>query len=244
MYRDKTDRLRDIRPGDTSVESIYDCIHHEDTRFIYGSVQIEKNKNIEFVDGKPVGKVLEQDAISRNLWYSKADSLEDEVLFPEELSQDGHDPSSIGNFEPVTKWMDNGLPLKKFVENRMFDSDSDYETDSNPDFIKNMVDYSDEDNGEYSQDESNDSESVIIDIKRIDLSGIHPIHNVDQIIEEITKGQSYKNNMELLNFLLKKGSKKRPLRNPGDQEVIEEDFFAYLDKEKAKGKVHRDIHYF
>jgi len=236
LYRDEAGRIRDIKPGDTSVESIYDSIHHEGTKFIYGSVQIKNTENVESANGEPVKRQLEENLAPRHLWYSKADALEDKVLFPEELSQEGIDPLEIGKFEPLQRWMDEGLSLNKFVENRMFESDSDFETDSNTDLIQNIAEDVDEDE-DYEGSSNGGSDQLEQDLDYrggANLSHLHPLRDMDQIIEKITNGQSSEENVELMNLLKKRGTEKRPARDPGDPKVMHEDFIAYMDKEKAK----------
>lgn len=62
-----THRCRDIRPDDEM--SLYDVYHSSGTKFI------SRNSRGEMMDGVP-----------RSLVYNEADRLEDEVLFPDQLT--------------------------------------------------------------------------------------------------------------------------------------------------------------
>src|SRR5580700_411556 len=93
----KTMRVRDLKPGDE--ESIYNEIHYEGTQFFYESV--------ETTDRCVVKVNTDAKKIPKNLFYTKADALEDEVLFPEEYSSD----RDIAKFEPLRAWELEGFSL-------------------------------------------------------------------------------------------------------------------------------------
>ena len=52
----------------------------------------------------------------RNLFYNRADELEDKILFPEERLAQGLDPLHIGKIEPLRVWEEEGFSLRKSIE--------------------------------------------------------------------------------------------------------------------------------
>lgn len=96
-------RVREIRPGE-EVESLYDRIHHPGTQFAI----FDDKKN-------PVEK------IPRNLFYSDADALEDQVLFPEETQGPGDDNSVGAALNSLVVLEEQGPDMKRFL----YDLDTD-----------------------------------------------------------------------------------------------------------------------
>jgi hypothetical protein len=193
-------RVRDLKPRDE--KSIYDEIHHEGTQFFYGS--------IETIDRCVVKVKTDAKKIPKNLFYTKADVLEDEVLFPEEYSSDTVEPSDIAKFEPLRVWEREGFSVRRFVEG--------YESDSTLDTIES-ADFDDED--EYEEDEDEDMDET--------YESNDESNGDDQTPAIADRNRETPNGIpaiikEVLNMALSA---------PESEPDMETEFWQFLDKEKA-----------
>jgi len=112
ITRDKeTHRARDIKPGE-DVMSIYDEIHSKSTRFMFRDINKLGDFRGEANDEPP-----------RDYFYTEADALEDQVLFPDEHEEH---PSKVP-FRELTnalhKFEHEGPSFDRFI----FELDSDEE---------------------------------------------------------------------------------------------------------------------
>jgi hypothetical protein len=189
--------------------SIYDDIHHEGTSFFYGK--------LESLNSHEVKRVPEASAIPRRLFYSEANALEDEVLFPEEHSSEG-EPQPLA-VEKLKRWEEEGFDLMKFVEGWWTDSDEDSSLDSG-DSEEDDDDETDKDD-ETGEDYENGNESLGKDNEQsLDTTNgtIEPLASLPEALKE------------LMDKLIP-GSEKREKAEPD----MEAEFMDFLDREKARG---------
>jgi hypothetical protein len=241
LYRDReTDRIRDLKPGD-KFKSIWDDIHSEGTRFVFSDYYMDNavEEYKETKDGKKlIGHRVEESAPPKGLFYDEADALEDQVLFPEEFTDEGINPLAIGKIEPLRVWEEEGFSLRKFVENRMWDSDSDY--DSDPDALHNMHTDSEEDDEpseEDDDDEGDKDEELEEDYEELDESRSDREDRVSRITKDLIENVTLKGMPEEMKEIARRlflGNAREMPRNPSDPKVMHEDFMMYVDREKSK----------
>lgn len=232
-----TKRVRDIKPGE-DVESIYDEIHGPDIKFYYGAV------DNAFAPDAPAlqraRKIFEEDnKFPRNLFYNRADELEDEILFPEERLAQGLDPLHIGKIEPLRVWEEEGFSLRKFIEGWESDyTDDEDEKELYDDSGLDEEDLVDGDAGEDFEDikdEDLDDQEGDIQIATVDRSEHAPI-DPGHSLQHMPFSDELKDAMKRLSL---KNPSNRPMtrnimsKKPNDAEMREE-FMAFLDKEKAR----------
>ena len=217
LYRDeKTHRVRDIKSGD-DVLSIYVHVTGPGTGFIYSKAP-GLASDFKKVGGQHVS-AIEEVTPPRQLWYNEADMLENQVSFPEELLGDEINPLAIGKIEPLRIWEDEGFSLKKFVTNKMSDSESDSDYDTEPESGS-----SDESAKDYGSDDLGSNWNDIDEEE--ERSGNEPGCSREKLSEE-------------LKILMRKvfnRMRNEPERDPVDPKVMHEDFMTLLDMEKARSE--------
>lgn len=217
--KSNTDRVRDILPGENR-RSIYEELHSGGEYFhAYGSVPSNPDEagSRGFVEEK----------VPRTSWYGKADALEDKILFPGETFDETNNPSNVGTVEVLKAWENEGLSMTRFIEGQYYDSDSDYETDSNPDLLRNIAknlgsdeedsEWDSEDEDEYEQDEGSGAREEIntapIDFASI-LASTYPEECRDSVARVMARPT--------------------PDRNPTTHAGMDAEFMRFLDQEKAR----------
>ncbi|ESZ95248.1 hypothetical protein SBOR_4360 [Sclerotinia borealis F-4128] len=105
LYRDKDSHYRDVRPGDTvQLISQWDFLQDQKSTFFYG--EIDGPKPTEPIDSWP-----------SNLFYNEADTLEDEVLFPEERAEEASSALvAVGKKDSLRAFEEEDFSIKRFVE--------------------------------------------------------------------------------------------------------------------------------
>jgi len=218
IYKDpETHYFRDIRPGE-EIESVWDSIHHEGTQFFYGKIP-------DHTDGSDlrVRRVYDEaNKFPRNLFYHKADELEDEILFPEERAEKISDPLDVGKADPIQIWQEEGLSMRKFIEG--WETDSDF---SEWDSITS---------GEQDDSEFDDEDEIIEDDDEMD----NAVNDVDKQesgsklgVPDIVRAMGWSN--ELKEAMEKLSLKDKPApKDRGSPAVMHAEFMTFLDREKAK----------
>lgn len=226
LTRDKeTHRVRELKSGDDTVTSIYDDIHHEGTSFFYGKLETLNSHEVKRAPG--------QSTIPRRLFYTEADALEDEILFPEENSSDGQPVLAV---EKLRRWEEEGFSMMKFVEGWWTDSDEDSSEDNGEDEGESE----DEDESEGENDGEDEDEE---DEKNQNSENKKDYNYTDKIVGEILEQALDKKDgtldplatlpgalKELVDKLVP-GFEKREKEEPN----MEEEFMEFLDREKARG---------
>lgn len=115
-------RVREIRAGE-NVESIYDTIHDERTKFMMFDD-----------DRKPLEK------IPKHIFYDEIDQIEDRILFPEENLEQGTD-IAIGETGLVHDLEKRPPDMKRFI----YDLDTDEETPDSDDLFEKEESESEDD---------------------------------------------------------------------------------------------------
>ena len=136
-------RVREIKPSeqtenDNQVESIWDVIHHPETRFMFFN---EKREVTE--------------TIPKDLFYNDVDALEDQVLFPEETPGSDNDVLAHEDMNSLNKLEHEGFNMNRFF----FDLDTDEEdpeSDSDDHEHHCSEETSDGEHEDWEQDESDD----------------------------------------------------------------------------------------
>lgn len=159
-------RVRDIRPDDVDVQSIWDEISDKRSRFFYGEVP-DLLKQSEDLEAKRASApeddpaLLPDNMFPKHLFYNDADAAGDAILFPEELEDKTLDPSQISKISPLKVWEDQGYSMPGFVEGLdMLDSDWDsegYKEDRNDENDWEDAEDSDDD---IAMEGGNDSEAL------------------------------------------------------------------------------------
>ena len=107
LTRDReTARVRDLKPDEKDVRSLYNDIHGEGVNFMFSDL-------LAVTAGALDSRTFEPKSDMRNIWYTNAVALEDEVLFPDETLN--HDPKSVKLVEPVESWLKDGLDIENFM---------------------------------------------------------------------------------------------------------------------------------
>lgn len=136
------------------MKSIYDNLHSPDVKFRYGTVDDPWGKNASGL--APARKVFEEDnTFPKNLFYTKADELEDEILFPEEHEAQMLDPSQIRKIEPLSQWEET-FTCQGFIEGW----DSEYTEDTDDENLEYDSEWEDEDDLEADLSEDDGSEGL------------------------------------------------------------------------------------
>jgi len=108
LTREKDDiRSRDILPGEQGFESIYDMICGPKAEIYYKTSDLGEMSNFDTARSRV------QEA-PRGFFYSDADALEDQVLFPEK--HDPEDPLAIRSLEPLRTWENEGFSMREFIK--------------------------------------------------------------------------------------------------------------------------------
>ncbi|KAG4427609.1 hypothetical protein IFR05_016909 [Cadophora sp. M221] len=244
LYTDQvTNRVRDIKSGD-DVTSIYDRINDEDTQFFYSKIEDDTGLKVRRVYDKA-------NAFPRNLLYNQADVLEDAVLFPEELIADKLNPKDLGKISPLKVWEDEGFSLRKFIEGWESEySGEDSEVDemdlgTDSEFDDDEDDDDDDESGEFVLDHELEDGDALLDDESgededkeiIPTRATGEVPRIDPV--EIIKKLNY--SKELQEAMAKAMSQPKPRKkDPSDPRVMEDQFMAFLDKEKARN-LHRAI---
>ncbi len=120
-----TFRTRDIRPGE-EVRSIWDQVQRGPYRLI--DPQIDPRKSTTW-------NATDQSQLNPSTFYGEPDVLEDEVLFPEELSTETSQTLYSGRNVILDDFIRNGPDLERFLEELDTDKapDSDEDVDSKDD---------------------------------------------------------------------------------------------------------------
>ena len=129
LTRDReSQRVREIQPGE-KIDSIYDDIHHEGSRFIYHDTSKKEHS-------EPPA----------HLFYNQADVLQDQILFPDEYVEDSS-KASVGEPANSLVRLENGPVIERFI----YDLDTDDEDFDKP------CDHSEGDE-EYDEEEDEEDE--------------------------------------------------------------------------------------
>ncbi|KAL2061188.1 hypothetical protein VTL71DRAFT_7461 [Oculimacula yallundae] len=234
LHTDRTtNRVRDIKPGE-DVESIYDAINHDGTKFFYGKLKDGTSTHPDHI-------YESANVFPRNLMYNEADAIEDAILFPEELAEGGKlDPNDLGKISPLKVWEEEGFSLRKFIEGwesdysgEEDDEESDDEEDSEDDEDrKYLLDHEYASDHEHEHDDEDEDEEREDDDEHLAL-GLPNATRTRLTATEVLNKLGY--SKELKDAMANAMSiPKPPRRDPGDRRVMEEDFFTFLDKEKSK----------
>jgi len=226
----ETHRARDIQPGE-KVMSVWDDVNHPGTTFFYSK---DENHMDQSEGNLALRRVFDEpNKFPRNLFYHKADELEDAVLFPEELADKKLDPLDVARSDPIGIW-EQGFSLNGFVEGDCFESDSDTEsetwmTDSDAGHMHEDDTDSDE------EDKENEAELVKEGQEMVTVSDNAETAEKPKIdMGEVARAMGYSDEMrEVMKKMFAKG--KREPKDRGDPEVMHSEFMEFLDKEKAKG---------
>jgi hypothetical protein len=214
----ETHRSRDINPED-KVQSVWDDLHHEGTKFFYSKVPDhldESDLTLRRVYDEP-------NKFPRSLFYNKADELEDEILFPEERAQKKLDLLDVGKVEPIRIWEEEGFSMRKFVEGW----ESDYTDDSDWDALNSDEEWEDEDDAEEdSIDGDKKMDNTEYDAKS---DGKEATPGAVDIVRHMRFSNELREAMEKLMI-----KDKAPPKDRGSPAVMHAEFMAFLDKEKAK----------
>lgn len=228
---DVTHRVKDIVPGDGHA-SIYDHVHGPDVKFKYGKVEDAWGKNASgLVNSREV--FAEEGRFPKNLFYNKADELEDEILFPEERTGQRLDPSQIGKIEPISQW-EESLTFQRFIEGW----ESEYTEDTDGDSMELESDW-DEEEEDFDDDENSGDESLE-DIED-DQSGAEldkptdPAITPNELMQRMPWSDELKEAMRKLSLKPPAPDPRRSNIKPTDA-YMEKEFFLFLDREKAKSK--------
>lgn len=190
------------------------------------------------MDGKITRTELQESITPRGLWYNEADALEDRVLFPEEITDEGVNSLAIGKVEPLKYWEEEGFSFKRFVEGQEFGSDTELDSEMNSDDEQR----SEDDGDDADEDESQDSKHIYGDGDDISLDGQGDEDDNDEddadeemihsIVEKLIDGDGM-NYSEGHRELLKKLYRRRQAQPEEDTEV---EFMLFLEKDKSKSK--------
>jgi hypothetical protein len=228
----ETHRARDIQPGE-EVMSVWDDVNHPGTKFFYSKDenhmdQSEGNLALQRVFDEP-------NKFPRNLFYHKADELEDAILFPGELAHKKLDPLDVGKSDPIGIW-EEGFSLKGFVEGDCFESDSDTEseawmTDSDAEYEHEDDTNSDEEHEEKLDAADGDQEMP----NALITSDTEQKPKVD--VGEVARAMGYSaERREVMKKMFAKGKREPKDRgNRANRAVMNAEFMEFLDKEKARG---------
>jgi hypothetical protein len=230
LYRDRTTwRIRDLKPRD-DVDSLYDELCAPTTRFVFAKTELAN-----FMARAPIDAAT----LPRQLWYNEADALEDQILFPEEFTANGIDPLKVGKLEPLPKWEEEGFSFKKFVENQVYGSDSEFTDDS------------DEDEESWGSESDVEDDDEIIERERLENSADEdddedetPDPELEENIMKVWDDIIAKEYPGGISDLMKKVRARRhalPERDPGSDHVMHEDFMSFLEKEKSISKHYPEI---
>ncbi|KAG4026378.1 hypothetical protein MFRU_041g00230 [Monilinia fructicola] len=107
LYRDEDSNYRDVRPGDpVQFVNQWDYLQDEESKFFYGDIDGPNQLPTEPTDSWP-----------SNLFYNKADALEDEVLFPEERTEEASNALlAVGKKDSLRAFEEEDFSIKRFVE--------------------------------------------------------------------------------------------------------------------------------
>lgn len=189
---------------------MYDEIHHKDARFYLGEIDYESAKRTKGPQPLPESKP------PRNLFYNEADALEDEILFPEEHSTEMVlRASDVSKVSPLEAWVEGGFDMQKWVEG--WESDTDFDSRSGSDSEMDDDDYDDD----YDEDDEEED-----DHDNSDEKYGHSLVTRDGALDHLDPPDVVK---DLLRKVMSSATARR-----SEEPDVEEEFFEYLDKEKAK----------
>ncbi|KAH8762906.1 hypothetical protein F5882DRAFT_431367 [Hyaloscypha sp. PMI_1271] len=224
----ETNRARDIQPGE-DIMSIWDDVNHPGTTFFYSkdenhADQSEGNLSLRRVFDEP-------NKFPKNLFYHKADELEDAILFPEELADKKLDPLNVGKVDPIGIW-EEGFSLKGFVEGDCFESDSD--TESEAWMTDSDAGREHEDDSDLDDEADEEGDAVDADQETADAINDTEVEQKPKIdIVEVARAIGHSDEMrEVMKKMLLKP--KRAPRDRSSPAAMQAEFMEFLDKEKAK----------
>ena len=189
-------RVREIKPGE-EVESLYDDIHHPGTQFV---IFDDKRQPI--------------DKIPRNLFYTDADMLEDQVLFPEETQGSGEDDTVGAAFDSLVALEEHGPDMERFF----YDLDTDEDVPVRKPGSTDGGPAGDEDNESSSSWEDENDEEDYVDLE-LDLNKLVPSH---------TPADDQMN--EFVSYLMRH---KKPSLN--SDSAMMEHYQRFMKRESSKG---------
>ncbi|KAF7909232.1 hypothetical protein EAE99_011447 [Botrytis elliptica] len=107
LYRDEDSHYRDVRPGDPQqFVNQWDYLQDGRSKFYYGDI-----------DGPDPMPTEPTDSWPSNLFYNKADALEDEVLFPEERAEEESIAQpAVGKKDSLRAFEEEDFSMKRFVD--------------------------------------------------------------------------------------------------------------------------------
>lgn len=113
-YRVREIKSSEVTEGSNKVKSIWDFIHHPDTRFVI------------FNDQRKV-----MDTVPKNLLYNDVDVLEDQILFPEDAPGTESLVVATEDLNPLNKLEHEEFNMERFIydldtDEEMFEGESDY----------------------------------------------------------------------------------------------------------------------
>ncbi|QSZ37286.1 hypothetical protein DSL72_009380 [Monilinia vaccinii-corymbosi] len=159
LYRDEDSNYRDVRPGDpVQFISQWDYLQDGRSKFFYGDLDAPERMPTKPIDSWP-----------SNLFYTEADALEDEVLFPEERAEEASNTLlAVGKKDSLRAFEEEDFSIKRFVEgtwnwesedSETSDDAGDSECESQGSHESTMKDVEDDGDGEYEDvDEDYDKE--------------------------------------------------------------------------------------
>ncbi|KAL3426787.1 hypothetical protein PVAG01_00296 [Phlyctema vagabunda] len=223
LPRDRdTHLVRDIKPGEAEagVLSAYDEIHAEGIRFSYRKLDHLRSNVVK-------NRIPEDLQFPRGLFYTKADALKNEVLFPEGISEDG--PFDTIHLGPMRAFEEKLFSMKKFVEG--WETDSQYDSS-----LDGSTDNEDPDDSAYEDISEDDEEDA---------------HELRSRSRKLTAQENDRNIMdssgdapeEVKQFLLQtfkdsvSATKKTATKKKSHKEAMkdmDEGYHTFLDKEKSK----------
>ncbi|RAL64844.1 hypothetical protein DID88_001440 [Monilinia fructigena] len=146
LYRDQDSNYRDVRPGDpVQFVNQWDYLQDGRSKFFYGDI-----------DGPNPLPTEPTDLWPSNLFYNKADALEDEVLFPEERTEEASNALFV---EGTWNWESEDSETSDEAEDSEYEPlwthESPIEDDGNDEYEDVDVD-NDDDEDDDMEDESKD----------------------------------------------------------------------------------------
>jgi hypothetical protein len=210
--------------------SIWDEVNHPGTTFFFSkdenhADQSEGNLSLRHVFDEP-------NKFPRNLFYHKADELEDAILFPEELANKKLDPLDVGTVDPFGFW-EKGFSLKGFVEGDCFESDSDNDSEAWTDVSE--AGHEDDDDSDINDEDDEEENAEVDDQETAEATHATEVEQRPKIdMAEVARAMGYSDEMRdvMKKMLLKP---KRPPRDRSSPAAMQAEFIEFIDKEKAKG---------
>ncbi|CAG8959200.1 hypothetical protein HYFRA_00012557 [Hymenoscyphus fraxineus] len=210
---EESNRVRDLRPEDKGMQSIWDHMMDQRTRFFYGEVP-DLQKHYDEMEKKretDENALLPDNMFPKHLFYNEADAAEDAILFPEELDSNTLPSTQIAKVNPIDTWMKQGFSMSQFVQGLdSVDSDAD-----------------DEDDEEGSEESDHDEDDdYVIDGPRDDAIPSDPSSVSATLMSMVPE-----NHRDVMAKILKQP---RDTRHWSDPDRMNDDFMCFIDREKAK----------